>query len=105
MANVYDEIPGGYSGWSWGDPEPEQYSNGSNLQVGDVVQAIGGGVGIVLEIVDRVAKIAREDGTEEEQQQDQVIVVNLPETEDKPDYMPWAIGAAALIAVALVMNK
>jgi hypothetical protein len=104
MANVYDEIPAGYSGWTWGDPEPAQYSNGNGARVGDVVQVIGGGVGIVLEIVDRVAKIAREDGTEEEQLVDRVVVVP-PETEKKPDYMPWAIGAAALVFVALAMKK
>ena len=100
MANwSAEDVPG------WGEEYTVPTGNNSGgVSAGDVVETVGGFVGVVMSVVEGIARIKREDGQIEEAPVSQVIVVPPPAPPAAPatDWMPMVIGGGLLLILAVM---
>jgi len=93
------------SGWYGGNG-----GNGGNgasssaPRPGDVVQTVAGIGGIIVEIIGGIAKIKTSDGATVDVPTEEVTIVDKSKN-GETDWMPWAIGAAVLLAFTFLVKK
>ena len=91
------------SSYSYGDNDGSSSSGAGGPVVGDVVE-VAGITGIIMQIVQGVATIQREDGQVEEQAAAQIIVIPPPPTAPAMDWTPIAIGGGIILALLLFVG-